>query len=53
MDDWIKVITIIGSMGGLMLILHRLTNKRIDDLHDLVMLLVGHLLPGYKRKRKK
>ena len=61
------VVSTVTLLGGLMVILHRATNKRIDDvnkriddvskriddLRDIVLTIMNHLLPPSARKKKK
>ena len=61
------VVSTVTLLGGLMVILHRATNrriddvnkriddvsKRIDDLRDIVLTIMNHLLPPSARKKKR
>ena len=61
------VVSTVTLLGGLMVILHRATNKRIDDvnkriddvnkriddLRDIVLTIMNHLLPPSARKKEK
>ena len=47
------VVSTVTLLGGLMVILHRATNRRIDDLRDVVLTIMNHLLPPSARKKKR
>ena len=54
------VVSTVTLLGGLTVILHRATNKRIDDvnkriddLRDIVLTIMNHLLPPQHEKRKR